>query len=176
MKRPTVRDLEVLFRLLDFHAPDLKAPCRWLVVGPDLAAVILGEHARPPEVEDLTRLMRLIKQEGPQIEDIGLWLVAESEQSAATHVELQLDQLIETEPDNWAHPIQVLERPRADFEALLRACKLRLLNAHGARRERLEGVLKKLETSVRIAISARRRRREMERKEQMRKRPNRRMD
>lgn len=173
MKRPTVRDLEVLFRLLDFHAPDLKAPCRWLVVGPDLAAVILDD-ARPPEVEDLTRLMRLIKQEGPQIEDLGLWLVAESEQSAATHVELQLDQLIEANPKSWAHPIQVLERPRADFESLLRACKLRLLSAQGPRRERLEGVHTKLETSVRIATSARRRRQEMERKKQNRLRTERR--
>jgi len=164
MHLPTIPTLRKLFKLLDRRAPDLKAPCRWLLLGPNLAAIIMAEHSRQPEVEDLTRLMRLLKKEAKDLMPVGHWMVAASEQSAATLVELQLDQLVEAKPEDWSHPIQVLERPRAELPVMLRACRLRMLSARGDRRDRLLGVRDKLERAVRIAKSAEKRRAEFERK------------
>lgn len=169
MQSPTIPTLRKLFKLLDRRAPDLKAPCRWLLVGADLAAIILPEYSRQPEVEDLTQLIRLLKKEAPDLVSVGRWMVAASEQSAATLVELQLDQLIEAKSEDWSHPIQILERPRAELPAMLRACRLRMLSAQGERRKRLDEVRDKLERAVRIANSAERRRADVERKKRQRK-------
>jgi hypothetical protein len=161
MHAPTLSELRSLFQLLERRAPDLKGPCRWLLLGPNFAKIILAGHARPPAVEDLTLLMRLIQSEAPHLIPLGRWLVAASEQSAATQVELQLDQLETARPEDWSHPVQILDRPRADLEAMLRACRLRLLSASDSRRERLLSVSDKLERAVRIATSAEQRRQEM---------------
>jgi hypothetical protein len=169
MRFPTTPNLRQLFKLLDRHAPDLKAPCRWLLVGPNLAVIIMPEHSRQPDVEDLTRLMRLLKKEAKELVPVGRWMLAASEQSAATLVELQLDQLLEAHPEDWSHPIQVLERPRAGLPSMLRACRLRMLSAQGNRRKRLLEVRDKLERAVRIARSAEKRRAEFKRKNQQAK-------
>ena len=161
MRAPTLPELRSLFQLLEQRAPDLKPPCRWLLLGPDFAKIILAGHARPPEVEDLTLLMRLIQREAPKLIPLGRWLVAASEQSSATQVELQLDQLEAARPEDWSHPVQILDRPRANLEAMLRACRLRLLSSSDHRKQRLLSVSDKLERAVRIASSAEQRRREM---------------
>ena len=162
-----------LFALLDKRAPDLKPPCRWLLLGADLATILIPKYSRPPEVEDLTHLMRLLKKEAPGLLSMGQWMVAASEESAATQVELQLDILLDAPSDSWSHPIQILDRPRADFPTMLRACKLRLMSAQGLRRERLQEVQEKLERAVRIAQSAELRRLEMQRKRERKKGPGR---
>jgi hypothetical protein len=115
-------------------------------------------------VDDLTLLMRLIQREAPQLIPLGRWLVAASEQSVATQVELQLDQLEAARPEDWSHPVQILDRPRADLEAMLRACRLRLLSASDSQRQRLLSVSEKLQRAVRIASSAEQRRQEMQNK------------
>ncbi len=58
--------------------------------------------------------------------------------------------------------MQVLDKPRAEFSALLRACRLRLFSAEGESQERLQAVQKKLERAIRIAEAARRRRAAMQ--------------
>lgn len=82
-------------------------------------------------------------------------------QKTAEQVEQQLDQLVAA--NRWAHPVQVLERPRADLAALLRACHLRRIGAEGEGRRLLEVVEEKLERAVRIAEAARQRRKKVRR-------------
>ena len=83
-------------------------------------------------------------------------------ENTAAAIERQLDQLVAA--SGWSHPVQVLERPRAEFSALLRACRLRMQAAEGEELAQLEGVEAKLEEAVRLAASARRRRQEMRRR------------
>lgn len=76
-------------------------------------------------------------------------------------VESQLNQLVAARSVAWAHPSQVLSRPRAAYSALLRACRMRAKAVELEEepyRMRLEEVQKKLERAVRIETAARRRR------------------
>ncbi len=164
MMQPTAGELATLFDLLDREAPDLRPVCRWLIVGPELAAAILADHARPPTAAELTALMRLLGRRAPELLAAGQWLVEGSEHAAAVRVELQLDRLVATDIDAWEHPTQALERPLADFEQLLAACAGRRQRARGARRRHLEQIEAKLERAVRIAATARRRRERMRRR------------
>ena len=164
MMQPTARELATLFDLLDREAPDLRPVCRWLIVGPELAAAILADHARPPTAAELTALMRLLDRRAPDLLAAGQWLVEGSEHAAAVRVELQLDRLVATDIDAWEYPTQALEQPLADFEQLLAACAGRRKRARGARRRHLEQIEAKLERAVRIAATARRRRERMRRR------------
>lgn len=161
MMRPKARELSLLFDLLDREAPNLRPVCRWLIVGPELAAAILAEHSRPPVAAELTALVRLLERRAPELVDVGLWLVEASEHAEAVRVELQLDRLIAADIDAWEYPTQALDRPLPDLERLLAGCALRRRRARGARRRHLERVEAKLERAVRIAESARRRRERM---------------
>ena len=158
MRQPTAAQLAVLFDLLGREARHLRPVCRWLIVGPGLAAAILAEHARPPTVAELTELVRLLERRAPELASTGWWLVEGSEHVEAVRVELQLDRLAATDIDAWEYPSQALERPLADFEQLLAACTERRKQTRGVRRRHLEQVAAKLERAVRIAASARERR------------------
>ncbi len=161
MRQPTARELTVLFDLLGREARHLCPACRWLIVGPDLSAAILAEHARPPTAAELTELVRLVERRAPELAAAGRWLVEGSEHAEAVRVELQLDRLVATDVDAWEYPSQALERPLADFELLLAACTERRRETRGARRRHLEQIEAKLERAVRIAASARERRQRM---------------
>lgn len=151
--------LKRLIELLDARAPEFRALLSWLLLGRDLGAQLLPLHLPLPQLEDLTAFLRLVRVERPELLALANELVRGSELAQATMVEIHLDQLIETE--GWSHPVQVLERPRSDFRDLLAACRRRIREAHGRERSRLSEVRRCLERAVRIADSARVRRRRL---------------
>ncbi len=158
MNKPKTRELATLFEFLDHKARDLQAVCRWLILGPDLATAILAEHARPPTVDELTTLVRLLQRETPELVPVGLWLVEGSVHAEAASVELQLDRLIAA-VDPWQHPTQILGRLRVAPQLLLDACIARRRRSHGSQQADLEEVEAKLDRAVQIAVSVKKRRR-----------------
>jgi len=160
MNLPALSELERLFDLLGRRAPDLMAPCRFLLLGHELAPTILQEHSRVPTEADLARLQQLLKEEAKDLDPLGKWMVVARGRSAAAMVEQQLNQLVETEPGAWEHPVQVLHRHRVEPAKLLRACDLRLLTARGKQHEHLETVHEKLKRAASIAERAKQRRSE----------------
>ena len=62
------------------------------------------------------------------------------EQTADLHAHLDLDQLLAA-PKQWAHPVQVIERPRAPYERVVEVCGVRLETAEGDEVERLHEIL-----------------------------------
>jgi len=151
--------LKRLIDLLDARAPQQRALLSWLILGRDLGSRLLPANLLLPQLEDLTAFLRLVRMERPELLALASELVRSSELAAATMVEIHLDQLIEAE--GWSHPVQVLERPRSDFRALLAACRQRLREARGGEHNRLSEVRQRLERAVRIAESARDRRRRL---------------
>lgn len=91
----------------------------------------------------------------------------EAKEQAGAQAEQQLDQLLKAM--GWSHPVQVLERPRADLAVLLKAGRLRLPTVQGVERQHLQEALAKLERALRIENSARRRRQEARRRALKRK-------
>lgn len=150
--------LKELNELLEIRAPHLRALPSWLLLGQHLGALLLPSELPLTQLENLTAFLRLVRVERPELLPLASALANGSEFATATMVEIHLDQLIEVE--EWSHPVQVLPRPRSDFRALLAACRRRLRGVRGKKqRARLTVVRRRLERTVRIAESARTRRR-----------------
>ncbi len=148
--------IEALIEHVTAHAPDLLAACRWLLVEPRLAPLILGPGAHPPLAADLSRFLCLLRAAPLEAAAAGqaLW-VARSR--LATELDLALERLLAAGEDEWHHPSEVLGRPCPDFAALHAASRERLEGRNGKRR-RLGTVRDKLERAVRLETAARRRR------------------
>ncbi len=138
--------------------PELLPACRWLVLGGRLAPMIINQEGRVPEFGDLVRLLHVTGGQAPELEEMVRSMVAGNELGAEAAVEAGLDLLVEADASRWAHPVQVLSRPRPELGALLAGCVRRLEGAGDKVRERLESVRGKLERAVRIEDTARRRR------------------
>ncbi len=138
--------------------PELLPACRWLVLGRQLAPLILEQEGRAPVFSDLVRLLRAVAGQTPELEQTARSMVASNEMGTEAQVEAGLEQLVEADAARWAHPVQVLSRPRPELGALLVACGRRLESAADETRERLLSVKGKLVRAVRIEDSARRRR------------------
>ena len=79
------------------------------------------------------------------------------EQTADLHAHLDLEQLLAA-PKPWAHPVQVIERPRAPYERVVEVCGARLETAEGDEVERLQEILRLVSRAHRISEQARQRR------------------
>ena len=150
--------IQELLDILRQHAPELLPVCRFLILGPYLAAVVLAEHSRQPTVRELITLKRVIERHGPGKAGMLASLLEASGKSPAVRVEIQLDRLVELDPSLWTHLSQVLERPVADAGELLEACRLRMEGVGEEEMGTLEGVAEKLELGVRLEGKARERR------------------
>lgn len=167
MIKPSKTQLQALFSFLESQPRDFRPICRWLVLGPELAKTILPDFAHAPSLEEVLDLVRLVTRRAPELRETIGWLTAASPHAEALQDELQLDRLLEFEPDSWAHPIQILTKPRSPFVNLLEACRRRLVKAEGEDHERLSRVEEKLERAMELEERARRRRLEMRRKEEL---------
>ena len=158
MREPTVDELAALDELLADEAAELRPVIRWLAVGPQLAETVFQTVTREPEVAELGRLVRLVQHRAPELFPVAEALVLKSDRSDVILAELQLDRLLAELPDSWSHPVQVLDRPRAPYQALLEACDQRLDTPAETSEEILKSVRDKLARAVRIAATAQRRR------------------
>ena len=69
-------EFDLFFSFLSRRAPDLISPCHWLAFGVRLAQ---GQRApKMPTFEQLQRVLRLVREERPQLEGFLLLLVAGS--------------------------------------------------------------------------------------------------
>lgn len=138
------------------HAPDLLAVCRWLLVDPRLAPLILDRDTNPPSAADLARFLRLLRAAPPGAASAGhaLWL---ARSRLAAELDLALERLLAEDEDDWHHPVEILGRPCPDFAALHAASRERSEVGNGDRR-RLESVRDKLARAARLEATARRRR------------------
>ncbi len=134
------------------QAPDLLNACRWLLLDPRLAPLILDDDARQPSLPELTRLIHLLHQT-----PAGRAAAGPARSLLAAALDLPLERLFAAGEADWHHPTEILGRLCPDFTALLAACLARLENANGDR-PRLAGVRAKLERAARIEGAARRRR------------------
>jgi len=153
---------ELLERLLSLVAAEnaaLLPGCRWLVLGPKLAAIVAPDEA--PTLDDLTALLRLLRRQTPDLQSLGRTLAGNSEHGEAAYVEICVDRLLEV--PGWHHPTQVLERPRPDFRQLLEASRARSKAPGGSGLAELGSVVARLEKAVSIAEDARARRERMRR-------------
>ncbi len=148
--------IEALVAHVRTEAPVLLAACRWLLVDPRLAPLILGRDARPPSAADLCRFLRLLRAAPPEAAAAGHALLLARGRLAA-ELDLALECLLAAAEDEWRHPVEVLGRPCPDFAAL-HAASLERLEGPGGDRRRLESVREKLERAIRLEASARRRR------------------
>ncbi len=164
---PSTALLQQLFALLSAEHPDLIPTCRWLLLGPELAPIVLPQ-VEGPTPDDLVTLLRLLRDDAEDFFEIGKTLAHNSEHEQEAIAELCVDQLMEY--SNWEHPTQILERPRPDFGQLLAAAQARLKNASDSERDAVATMTAKVERAARIAESARVRR-EMMRRGRRRKRP-----
>jgi hypothetical protein len=116
------------------------------------------EDARAPRLDELLDLLRLVDRRAKHLRPAVAWLAAASKLCDALHRHLQLDILIDLEPESWTHPIQVLPKPRCTHRELLDACRQRQRTATEEEQALLEGIEAKLIKAVRIDERARLRR------------------
>lgn len=168
MIKPSTTQVRRLLTFLGRKPTDLRPAVRWLMLGHDLSESLIAEDfAREPSLDQLLQLMRLLKEERPELIDTATLLTASSRHAAAVYVEVPLDILVDRDPDAWGHPVQILLRPRSSWSVLLAACKRRLQRAKATSKQRLRSVEAKLERAIVLeerARRVRRRRREARRK------------
>ncbi len=148
--------LEALVEHVTAHAPDLLATCRWLLVDPRLAPVLLGNIVRPPAAADLSCFLRLLREAPPEVATAGHVLLAARGRLAA-ELDLALERLLAAAENEWHHPAEILGRPCPDFAEIYAVTFDRPETGNGDRR-RLESVRDKLARAVRLEATARRRR------------------
>lgn len=160
MEKPTAKDYSSLDQLLSVEAPNLRPIIRWLSLDPELACSLFETETREPTFGELGQLVRVVQRGAPGLMGALQLLVLRSDHAEVLHAEIQLDLLLAEDPAAWSHPVQVLERPRAPYDALLKACEQRLTEplAEESTTERLDSVRQKLARAVRIATTAKRRR------------------
>ncbi len=154
MLRP--HQIEALVEHVTAQAPDLLATCRWLLVDPRLAPVILGHDAGPPSAADLSRFLHLLREAPPEAATAGHVLLAARGRLAA-EMDLALERLLAAAEDEWHHPTEILGRPCPDFATLHAVSFDRPESANGDH-HRLESVRDKLALAARLEAVARRRR------------------
>lgn len=160
MIRPSQQDLQELFAFLSKQRRDFRPICRWLLLGPEMARLVRPreEDASAPRLDELLDLRRLVDRRAKQLRPAVAWLAAASEHCDALYKHLQLDILVDLEPESWTHPIQVLPKPRCANRELLTACRQRQRTAAEDEQALLEGIEAKLVRAVQIDERARRRR------------------
>lgn len=156
---PRFELLRRLFSLVAEESEALLPGCRWLVLGPRLGAIVAPDDV--PTLDDLTALLRLLRDQTPDLQSLGRALAQNSEHGEDAFVELAVDQLLES--SNWEHPTQQLERPRPAFAKILAVCHRRLAAAGKDEVWEIAAVTDKMERAVRIEESARARRERMRR-------------
>ncbi len=167
MIKPSQADLRSLFNFLEDQPRDFRPICRWLVLGPEMAKIVLPDFAHAPTLDEVLDLVRWIEERAPELRSTVAWLVAASPHAAVLQRELQLDFLLQVDAGSWTHPVQVLPKPRSSNEDLLEACRQRRRKAEGEARDRLAGVEAKLLRAKQIDDRARRRRLEQRRKDEL---------
>ncbi len=133
------------------EAPGLLNACRWLLLDPRLAPLILDDGARQPSLPELTRFIHLLHQ-APAGGGAG-----PARSLLAVTLDLPLERLLAAGDSGWNHPTEILGHRCPDFTALLAACLARLDDANGDR-PRLANLRARLERAARIDAAARRRR------------------
>lgn len=93
----------------------------------------------------------------PSAQIVGDALRATIEKVTTEHARLDLELLLEAGV-TWEHPVQIICRPRAPFEAVARACTQRLDGAEGSEAESLQAVHRRVERAHLIDTEARARR------------------
>ncbi len=153
MLRP--HETEALVDHVTAHAPDHLATCRWLLVDPRVAAVILGTETPPPSATDLARFLHLLRHAPPEVANAGHLLLAARGRLAA-ELDLALERLFAAAEDDWHHPSEILGHAGPGFARLHAASLERPEAGNGGRR--LVSVRDKLARAARLEASARRRR------------------
>ena len=161
LELPSFKSLERLVTLIRNEKPELLATCRHLVLGPGLSSLLLEEPAEPEAVE-LASFLRLLRRHALDLLPLGRELVAGSDAAEQAFAELAVDELLRS--STWEHPTQILDRPRPELEALLRACQARRKRARGQRRAEIDEAIFKVDRAVRIESSARKRRQRLHRR------------
>lgn len=159
MIKPSKTQTQRLLTFLENHPTDFRPAVRWLLLGRDLAESLMSEIVQEPDLDQLLGLLRLLKDQEPELIDTATLLVAASRHGAQLPVEIQLDALVDRDPKAWGHPVQILLRPRSPYPVLLAACQRRLETAEdAASNERLLSVAGKLGRAIELEERARRRR------------------
>ncbi len=148
--------IEALVQHVTAHAPDLLATCRWLLVDPRLAPLILGPDTLAPSAADLSRFLRLLRQAPPEAAAAGNALLVACSRLAA-ELDLALERLLAAAENAWLHPTEILGRPCPSFARLYQASLDRPETGNGDR-QRLDSVRDKLLRAMRLEATARRRR------------------
>lgn len=167
MIKPSQADLRALFAFLENQPRDFRPICRWLVLGPEMAKILVADYAHAPELDEVLDLVRWIEERAPELRTTVAWLAAGSPHAEVLRRELQLDFLLQVDDDSWTHPVQVLPKPRCTNADLLTACRQRRRKAEGRDKERLVKVEEKLLRAAQIDERARRRRLDQRRKEEL---------
>ncbi len=143
------------------EAPDLLNACRWLLLDPRLAPLILDDDARQPTLPELTRFVHLLHQTPAgataSSATASSTTAGRARSLLAVALDLPLERLLAAGDSGWHHPTEILGHRCPDFTALLAACLARLKDANGDH-PRLAGIRARLERAARIETSARRRR------------------
>lgn len=159
MIKPGIASFKALLEFLKDQPQDFQPICRWLMLGSSLAQGVIPDHAREPSLEDLLELLRLLRSERRDLIDTATLLMAASPHAEGLRVEIQLDFLVERDPDSWNHPVQILLPPRSPYSALLDACQRRIESTGEDEEHALYKVALKLERAIVLEERAKRRRR-----------------
>lgn len=150
--------MQRLLSFLEDQTTDFRPAVRWLMLGRTMAESLMSDFVREPDLDQLLGLMRLIKNEEPELIDTVTLLAASSPHAEQLRIEVQLDFLVDRDPGAWNHPVQILLRPRSPYGVLLTACRGRLERSDADSAERLRSVESKLRRAVELEERARRRR------------------
>lgn len=130
--------------------------CRRLLFGPELYRLFTGD-AFEPEPDEVLAWLRWLRDEVPHLLGWGEAAARMAMQGPDILIELQLDALLLH--DDWTHPSQILPRPRPSLASLFEACIARMKKTKGPGWQDLYAVREKLERTLQIEETARRRRR-----------------
>ena len=158
MIKPSKTQMKRLLTFLEDQSTDLRPAVRWLMLGRSMSESLMSEFVQEPDLDQLVQLTRLVKDQEPDLIDTVTLLSASSPLAEQLHVEVQLDALVDRDPQTWNHPVQILMRPRSPYGVLLAACQRRLQKAERGSTEILRTVERKLRRALELEEKARRRR------------------
>lgn len=134
--------------------PDHLATSRYLVLGPQIAALL---ELPEPSAATMTDLLRTLRGHDLSVLAHVQTLARDSSPGREALLELRVDELVDATHE-WHHPSQVLDRPRPEYRELLPICERRCQEAGDGDREHVLDVTRKVAKAARISEEARLRR------------------
>ena len=159
-----VKDVDRFMATIESVDPGFLPKMRWLLLGPYADSRLVPPGlCTPPSTSELLQIRQQLELQG--FADIARGLQQLARWNYQARIERNLDHLESLAPEDWNHPAHVMDRPW-ELEHLLALCLRRIDQADGARRDRLQTILPKLQKAQEVEKRAANRREKLRKSSQ----------